>query len=82
MANEIDTINVALDRNLYRRLEDIAKRRNCAVDDLVGESVKIRYSLYSAKERMAAVDSLEKMSLPVGTWEEMEKEIVDGAART
>ncbi|MCK9462257.1 MAG: hypothetical protein M0R80_21735 [Proteobacteria bacterium] len=81
MADNTGTVSVALDRVLYQRLKEIAERRHCAVDDLVGESVKIRYSLHTAQERRAAVDSLETMDLPVGSWDEMEKEIIAGATQ-
>jgi hypothetical protein len=64
---------VGIDSGLFQRLKEIADRRRCAVDDLVDESVKARYSLYSAEERRAAVKALAAMDLPVGTWEEMEE---------
>ena len=72
---------VALDSKLFRRLKEIADRRRCAVDDLVDESVKARYRLYTVEERRAAVDVLARMDLPVGTWDEMESEIVAGATK-
>jgi len=79
MTDHLETFSVSLDGSLYRRLKEIADKRHCAVDDLVGESLKIHFSLHTPKERRAAVDDLESMSLPVGTWEEMETEIISGA---
>jgi len=81
MADEMGTVTVAIDGALYRRLKEIADLRRCTVEELVDESVKNRYFLHTAKERRDAVDSLESMALPVGSWEEIETEIIDGAWR-
>jgi hypothetical protein len=79
MTNLATETAVSLDSELFRQLREIAERRNCSVDELVIESVRSRFHLHAIEERRAAVDVLARMSLPVGTWEEMETESTVGA---
>ncbi|MCP4602623.1 MAG: hypothetical protein GY847_19260 [Proteobacteria bacterium] len=71
-------MTVGMNDGLFKRLKEIADRRRCNVDELVEESVKARYRLYDIEERLAAVDEMAGMDLPVGEWDEMEREILDG----
>jgi predicted transcriptional regulator len=70
---------VGLERGLFRRLKEIADRQHRKVDDLVAESIKARFRIHDAEERIAAVEAISDMDLPVGEWEELENEIIKGA---
>ena len=79
MNEPLGRVTIGLDRALFGKLKEIAERRRCAVDDLVDESVRVRYSIYTVEQRSAAVDEISRMDLPTGTWEEIEEEIQKGA---
>jgi len=70
---------VLFDPEKYKRLKRIARVQGRTVGELIRESVEIRFGLASVEERLAAVESLGEMSLPAGTWEEMEEETIKGA---
>lgn len=65
----------------YERLKRIAQGRSRTVGELIRESVELRFGLVSREERLAAVAALAALDLPVGTWEELETETVEGATR-
>ena len=73
-------MTVGLNQGLFKRLKEIADRRHCDVDELVEESVKSRYCLYSIEERLAAVNDIARMNLPVETWDKLEEEMIRGAS--
>lgn len=79
MGSAQQKMTVSLNRSLFERLQEIAKRRRCRVDELIEESVKASYRLYDMDERLKAVDELEQLELPVGDWEEIEEDIIKGA---
>jgi hypothetical protein len=62
--------------DLYDRLARLAKQRRTSVGELVREACRAQYCLSSTSERLALVDQLASLSLPVGTPEEMERESV------
>jgi len=62
--------------DLYNRLTRLAEQRHTSVGELVREACKAQYGLSSRAERLAMVDELSSLSLPVGTPEEMERESV------
>jgi predicted DNA-binding ribbon-helix-helix protein len=70
---------VTLDAAKYERLERIARERSASVDDLIREAVDVHFGLATRAERLAALEALAGLELPVGSWEEMEAEIVKGA---
>jgi len=82
MTHPATEISVTLDSELFRQLRLIAERRNCTVGDLVSESVRSRFHLHDIEERRAAVEALAGMSLPVGTWEELERESTSEACES
>ncbi len=65
--------------DLYRRLEEVGKTKGMSVGELIRRAVKREYQLGDAGERMAAVERLTRIETPVSDWEEMEKEISQGA---
>lgn len=62
--------------DLYQRLASLADQRHSSVGELVREACRAQYSLTSRADRLALVDRLGALSLPVGTVEEMERESV------
>lgn len=62
--------------DLYERLKRLAEQRQTSVGELVRRACEERYQLYSVEERVRAVRELGKLSLPVGSPEEMERESV------
>ena len=62
--------------DLYQRLASLADQRHSSVGALVREACRAQYSLTSRADRLALVDRLGALSLPVGTVEEMERESV------
>ena len=62
--------------DLYQRLASLADQRHSSVGELVREACRVQYSLTSRADRLALVDRLGALSLPVGTVEEMERESV------
>lgn len=62
--------------DLHDQLGRLARRRGMSLGELVRRACEERYGLRSTDHRLAAVDELEKLSLPVGEPEEMERESV------
>jgi hypothetical protein len=60
----------------YRRLEEIARRRNASVAELIRTAVRERY-LGGGAQRRAGVDSICSMNLPVIAWADAEAEIAE-----
>ena len=65
--------------DLYQRLASLADQRHSSVGELVRAACRAQYSLSSRADRLALVDRLGALSLPVGTVEEMERESVSAA---
>ena len=61
---------------LYQRLASLADQRHTSVGELVREACRAHYSLTSRADRLALVERLGALTLPVGTVEEMERESV------
>jgi hypothetical protein len=70
---------VTLDRAKFERLEALALARKASVDELIREAVESHFGLVTQAERRADLDALGRLDLPVGSWEEMEAEIIRGA---
>jgi predicted DNA-binding protein len=62
--------------DLHERLTRLAEQRGTSIGDLVRTAVERQYGLVSEDERLAAVDALGELDLPVGTPEQMEAESV------
>ena len=62
--------------DLYQRLASLADQRHSSVGELVREACRAQYSLTSRADRLALVDRLGALSLPVGTVDEMERESI------
>lgn len=62
--------------DLYDRLARLAEQRKSSVGELVRQACRTQYSLSSRSERLAIIDQMAALSLPVGTPEELERESV------
>lgn len=63
--------------DLYDDLAALARQRHSSVGELIREACRSQYFLTTRQERMAIIDKMAAMSLPVGTPEEMERESVE-----
>lgn len=64
---------------MYRQLERLAGQRRTSVAQLVRQAAIQCYLLPDRKTRLAAVEAIAAMRLPVGEWSQMEREIAEGA---
>jgi predicted DNA-binding protein len=62
--------------DLYSRLARLAERRGSSVGELVREACVAQYFRSSVRDRLAAVQEIAGLSLPVSSVEEMERESV------
>jgi hypothetical protein len=62
--------------DLYERLTAIADQRHSTVSQLVREACRAQYFVAARTDRLAVVEELASMKLPVGTPQEMELESV------
>jgi predicted DNA-binding protein len=62
--------------DLHARLARLAKQRGTSLGHLVRTACEQQYGLASREERLAAVEDLASLDLPVGTPEEMARESV------
>lgn len=67
---------VLLSAELHERLSALARRRRQSLGELVREACIKQYGLDDAESRLAAVDALAAMSLPVDSIREMKRESV------
>jgi predicted DNA-binding protein len=63
---------------VYRQLERMAKREGTSVANLVRQAAIQRYLVPDQKARLAAVEAIAAMRLPVSDWPQMEREIMEG----
>jgi hypothetical protein len=62
--------------DLHKRLARLAAREGTSIGELVRSAVRRQYGLFPGEERLAAVDELAGLALPVGSPQEMENESV------
>jgi hypothetical protein len=62
--------------DFYNHLVHLAHQRHSSVGELVREACRVQYSISTTTERLALVDELAGLNLPVGSPEEMERESV------
>ncbi len=67
---------ILLSPELHERLSRLAELRGTSLGALVREACEEQYGLRPPEERLAAVEELAELDLPVGTPEEMERESV------
>ncbi|HKZ51283.1 MAG TPA: ribbon-helix-helix protein, CopG family [Dehalococcoidia bacterium] len=72
-------VQLLLSQAQYEELRRIAKGRRRSLGALIREAIDREY-LHSHREAaIVAVEELASLSLPVASWEEMEKESVEAA---
>jgi hypothetical protein len=64
---------------LYDDLASLARQRHLSVGELIREACRSQYFLTTRQERLSIVAKMAAMSLPVGTPEEIERELVPAA---
>ncbi|MBI4598443.1 MAG: hypothetical protein HY737_08605 [Candidatus Omnitrophica bacterium] len=64
---------------IYRQLERVAKQQGTSVAHLVRQAAIRQYLLPDRAARVAAVEAIAAMRLPVSDWQSMERETIDGA---
>ena len=77
MATLNKRVQVLLSASQYARLKEIARSRGKSVGALVRQAVQKQYLDTSRDERLAAVEEMSRLRLPVSDWEQMERESVE-----
>lgn len=67
---------ILLSAELHDRLKRIARERRTSLGELVREACVRQYGLGDREDRLAAVEALAALSLPVGPVEEMLRQSV------
>jgi predicted transcriptional regulator len=70
-------VQVLFDPAQVARLQAIAESQGRSVGALIREAVERTYLDRDRAERVAAVDQMARLSLPVADWEQMERESVE-----
>ncbi|OIO83227.1 MAG: hypothetical protein COW32_03410 [Candidatus Aquicultor secundus] len=73
-------LEVRLDEQRFKVLEEESQRRGKSVSELVREAIDARYPAREARilKKLKAVEELGKVEAPVSSWEQMEEEIRRG----
>lgn len=69
---------ILLSPELYSQLRQVSRMTHKPVAELIRQAVIERYMLSSSKDRTAAVNSLAEMKTPIGRWQDLEKDIING----
>jgi hypothetical protein len=77
MATLNKRVQVLFSAAQYARLREIARARGESIGSLVRQAVQKQYLDTSHEERLAAVDEMATLHLPVSDWEQMERESVE-----
>jgi predicted transcriptional regulator len=67
---------ILLSEALHRQLTQLARERGQSLGELVRQACERQYGMTDRRGRLAAVEALEAMRLPVGSIEEMIAESV------
>ena len=67
---------ILLPAGLHERLETVVRERRKSLGELVREACIRQYGLSDTEDRLAAVEAIAAMSLPVGSVAEMKRESV------
>lgn len=62
--------------DLYTRLQTLAAEKGVSIGKLVRSACEVHYGLHSAEDRLAAVNALKALKLPVGSVRQMKRESV------
>ena len=67
---------ILLSEDLHARLTDLAEQEGTSLGELVRRACERQYGLVSPAQRLAAVDALARLALPVGSVRSMKRESV------
>src|SRR5688572_25050986 len=70
-------VQVLLLPDQYRALREQAVRRRVSMGAVIREAVAKELNLLTVEEKLAIVDELGAMNLPVADWHQMKKEILE-----
>jgi 16S rRNA U516 pseudouridylate synthase RsuA-like enzyme len=74
-------LQILIDEERYRRLEDRAAAEGRPVAALVRDAIDLAYPSHAEERRRGAEAFLSLDPMPVGDWEEMKGEILHAAER-
>ena len=66
------------DSDVWKQLGQVAKAEHTSVAHLVRKAVIERYLLSDRERRLAAVEAMRRMNCPVGDWQTIEREVLEG----
>ena len=72
-------LEILFPEDLADYLKQIAEREKCSVGTLIRDAVAEKYVASSQTGKLEAVERLCALEAPVGEWDEMEREIIEGA---
>ena len=67
---------ILMEPDEYHRLERIARRERVSVGELVRRAVRSAY-LEPEPDRKAAVERMTNLSIPVGEWSELKRDLAE-----
>lgn len=70
-------VQVLLPPDQYRALRERAARQRVSMGALVREALSRELNLPTREERLAAVERMGRMDLPVADWRQMKREILE-----
>lgn len=79
MAELTKKTTILLPPELHDRLTRLAAQRGTSIGDLIRTAVEVQYGLGASPLRIAAVEGLASLALPVGSPAEMKRESVESA---
>lgn len=76
----VKRLEVRIDGEHLKTLEEEAQRRHKSVSKLVREAIDAKYPAKNSRiaGKLAAVDKLGRLETAISTWEQMEEEIAKG----
>lgn len=73
-------VEIRIDEERLKALEEEARRRHKSVSKLVREAIDAKYPARDSRiaGKLAAVEKLGRIDAPISTWRRMEEEIAKG----
>jgi len=66
------------DEDIYEKLREKSLTDKVSIGELVREAVSVYYGIRTTEEKLASLNKLSSMKLPVGSPELIEQQILDG----
>ncbi len=74
-------IDILVEKEQLLFLRKLSKRQNKSVAELIRSAIAKQYSGTPAGQKLQAVQRLNTLNAPAGSWKDMEKEIMKGSTR-